>query len=70
MKLQFDANQPNQLDAIAAAVDPFDGQPQGAPLFSMILELRTEESDKVRCGEKHFEAIGVPFGVAVTAGDV
>ena len=31
------------------------------------LKLRSGESDKVRCGERHFEAIGVPFAVAVTA---
>lgn len=30
------------------------------------LKLRTTEADKVRCGQKHFEAINVPFAVAVT----
>ncbi len=34
------------------------------------LKLRTTEADKVRCGKKHFETLGVPFAVAVTADDV
>lgn len=34
------------------------------------LKLRTAEADKVRCGQRHFEALGVPFAVAVTADDV
>lgn len=34
------------------------------------MKLRTTEADKVRCGKKHFEAIGVPFAVAVTADEV
>ena len=34
------------------------------------LKLRTSEADKVNCGKKHFEAIGVPFAVAVTADEV
>lgn len=34
------------------------------------LKLRTTEADKARCGAKHFEALGVPFAVAVTADEV
>jgi type III restriction enzyme len=34
------------------------------------LKLRSSEADKVRCGQKHFEAIGVPFAVVVTADEV
>ncbi len=28
------------------------------------------EGDKVRCGQKHFETLGVPFTVAVSADEV
>ncbi|MDP2935642.1 MAG: hypothetical protein Q8O86_04040 [Dehalococcoidia bacterium] len=34
------------------------------------LKLRTSEADKVRCGQRHFEAINVSFAVAVNANDV
>ncbi len=34
------------------------------------LKLRTSEADKVRCGQKHFEALGVQFAVAVTADEI
>ncbi len=34
------------------------------------LKLRTTEADKVRCGQRHFETLGVPFAVVVTADEV
>lgn len=34
------------------------------------LKLRTSEADKVRCGQKHFETLGVPFAVVVSPNDV
>jgi type III restriction enzyme len=34
------------------------------------LKLRTTEADKVRCGQRHFEAIDVPFAVVVSADEV
>ena len=34
------------------------------------LKLRTSEADKVRCGQKHFETLGVPFSVVTSAKDV
>lgn len=34
------------------------------------MKLRTDEANKVRCGQKHFDAIGVPFAVAVNADEV
>ena len=35
-----------------------------------VLKLRTSEADKVRCGQRRLEALGVPFAVVVTAGEV
>jgi type III restriction enzyme len=34
------------------------------------LKLRSTEADKVRCGKRHFEALGQDFKVVVTAGEV
>lgn len=34
------------------------------------LKLRTDEADKVRCGEKHFEALNVNFKVVTSANEV
>ena len=34
------------------------------------LQLRNSEADKVRCGQKHFEALDVPFAVVVSAEEV
>ncbi len=50
----------------------------GGPLYMVretkgtidYLKLRTSEADKVRCGKKHFEALGVEFALAVSADDV
>ena len=34
------------------------------------MKLRSTEVDKVRCGQKHFEALDVSFAVAVSAKDI
>lgn len=34
------------------------------------LKLRTTEADKVRCGQKHFDALGTSFAVVVNADEV
>lgn len=34
------------------------------------LKLRNSEVDKLRCGARHFEALGVPFAVVMTADEV
>ena len=35
-----------------------------------LLKLRNAERDKVFCGKRHFDALGVPFAVVVTADEV
>ena len=34
------------------------------------LKLRNSEVDKVRCGQRHFDALGIPFAVVVNAEEV
>jgi len=38
MKIQFDAQQQYQLDAVAAVVDIFDGQPLQQPEYSVVYQ--------------------------------
>lgn len=38
MKLQFDAKQPYQLEAVSAVVDLFDGQPISQPDYATIMQ--------------------------------
>jgi type III restriction enzyme len=34
------------------------------------MKLRTTEAEKVRCGQRHFDALGVPFAVVTSANDI
>jgi restriction endonuclease len=52
MKLQFDPNQPYQLDAVAAVMDLFDGQPQDAPEYAVI---RAEDLGGLFAGQTRIE---------------
>lgn len=74
VKLQSDANQQFQLDAVAVVTDLFDGQPQGAPGYAVInmssgLGLFTGQQQTDLCAGNQL-LVGVAFAVAVTADEV
>jgi type III restriction enzyme len=49
MKIQFDAQQQYQLDAVAAVVDLFDGQPLQQPEYSVYTSRVTAAFSPDRC---------------------
>src|SRR5215469_15012649 len=66
MKIQFDAQQQYQLDAVSAVVDIFDGQPLEEPDFTVI-QLR----EGIGLFEGHVQTeIGVGNRLAITADDL
>lgn len=66
MKIQFDAQQPYQLDAVSAVVDIFDGQPLEEPDFAVI---QAREGTGLFEGQVQTE-IGVGNRLAVTSDDI
>jgi type III restriction enzyme len=66
MKIQFDAQQQYQLDAVSAVVDIFDGQPLEEPDFAVV-QLR----EGIGLFEGHVQTeIGVGNRLAITADDL
>ena len=66
MRIQFDAQQQYQLDAVSAVVDIFDGQPLEQPDFVVI---RAGEGTGLFEGQAQTE-IGVSNRLAVSADDI